>query len=107
MACFVAPQPPTQYSHAQSKVNRLQEAHVGSIAAKFQLTAFLQVRFALTHEYTELEGLCFLALLLRFSSLTLSILQISLASSCSVTLCPFLLMMSCYAPHVKKEEGGA
>ena len=28
---------------------------------------------SLSHEYTELEGLCFLALLLLFSSVTLSI----------------------------------
>ena len=36
---------------------------------------------SLSHEYTELEGLCFLALLLLVSSVMLSTLQTLLASS--------------------------
>ena len=62
---------------------------------------------SLSHEYTELEELCFLALLLLFSSVMLSISQTPLASSYSLSfLVP--LMTSRYVPPIrKKEEGGA
>ena len=49
--------------------------------------------------YTELEGLCFLALLLMFSSVTLSISQTPLASSYSRSA-SVPLMTSRYAPPI-------
>ena len=53
--------------------------------------------------YTELEGLCFLALLLLFSSVTLSISQTPLASSYSrSTSVP--LMTSPYAPPINDRK---
>ena len=53
----------------------------------------------LSHEYRELERLCFPALLLLFSSVMLCISQTSLASPYS--RCSSVpLMTSCYAPPI-------
>ena len=80
LGCFVAPQP--SYSAQSCHLNCSQEAHLGLIVpSSGALPSFWSS--SVSHEYIEREGFCFLALLLLFYPVTLSISQTPLASSYS------------------------
>ena len=94
---FVALQSPTRHDRALRQLNRSQEARAGSIAPRS--SALLSSwSSSLSVEYTELEGLCFLALLLLFSFVTLSISQTPLSSSYSDTTSVPLVMLHYVLP---------